>query len=393
MSELDPTPLALHPWRPATKTALTETAEQGVDLWTVLDERDDVVERARDRVIGAIADGDVGDAHDDPHVELLSYPIARVFASVADTNGGLREPNPGGAVYSETLARGEAARARTRLARIIDGDAAVIDTATVLGDLDLEDAVTIDDETATITVPQWLVLVGSWTDRWKLANRPVADGRVTIPRAELPTVLREAVYQRLAADLPVDVPDATASRLRDHDAIEAIRDAAEAADLRGYATRTIDTVVPEQFPPCMAALLDAIRSGEHLSHESRFAITSFLVSIGMSTDEIVDLYEVNPGFGEEMTRYQTDHIRTGGDGGESYTPPSCATMATRGDCVNRDDRCETISHPLAYYEKALEAMDEPPADGPPPCHDPDCTADSTAETDWTWCDDHGGDDE
>jgi DNA primase large subunit len=122
-------------------------------------------------------------------------------------------------------------------------------------------------------------------------------------------------------------------------------------------TREIDTVVPERFPPCMKALLDSIQKGEHLEHHSRFAITAFLTSIGMSTDEIIDLYMVNSSFGEEMTRYQTDHIR-GETSPTEYSPPSCATMQSYGDCVNKDDRCETISHPMAYYEKALDEADE-----------------------------------
>lgn len=61
----------------------------------------------------------------------------------------------------------------------------------------------------------------------------------------------------------------------------------------------------------------------------------------MSTDEIIDLYMVNPGFGEDITRYQTDHIR-GETSPTEYSPPSCATMQSYGDCVNMDDRCETI---------------------------------------------------
>jgi DNA primase large subunit len=36
-------------------------------------------------------------------------------------------------------------------------------------------------------------------------------------------------------------------------------------------------------------------------------------------------------------------------------------MQSYGDCVNMDDRCETIAHPMAYYEQAL---DEAEADDP-----------------------------
>ncbi|PSP46238.1 DNA primase regulatory subunit PriL, partial [Halobacteriales archaeon QH_1_68_42] len=117
---------------------------------------------------------------------------------------------------------------------------------------------------------------------------------------------------------------------------------------------------PELFPPCMKHLLDQVQKGEHLEHHSRFAIASFLTSIGMTTDEIVELFQVNPGFGEEATRYQVDHIR-GATSPTEYSPPSCATMQSYGDCYNRDDVCEDVideSHPLNYYEHMLDQEDE-----------------------------------
>lgn len=105
---------------------------------------------------------------------------------------------------------------------------------------------------------------------------------------------------------------------------------------------------PEKFPPCMAALLDRVREGDHLEHRARFALGSFLASIGLDTDEITQLLEIGEGFGRRATEYQIDHIR--GD----YDPPSCATLQRHGLCVELDDRCETIAHPLAYYDGALD---------------------------------------
>jgi DNA primase large subunit len=155
----------------------------------------------------------------------------------------------------------------------------------------------------------------------------------------------------VTAGLPFNVPAEIEAELTEE--IESIRETLADLDL----TRDIDTVVPDLFPPCMKALLDKVQRGDHLEHHSRFAITAFLASIGMSTDEIVELYQVNPGFGEEMTRYQTDHIR-GETSPTSYSTPSCATMQSYGDCVNKDDLCAKISHPMAYYEAKLDDSDE-----------------------------------
>jgi DNA primase large subunit len=183
--------------------------------------------------------------------------------------------------------------------------------------------------------------------KWRLSTRILEDGWVWISPAELNTLLERAVETRVEDGLPLSVPDAIATELGE--AVVEIESTLEDLDL----TREIDTVVPELFPPCMQHLLDRVQQGEHLAHHSRFAITSFLTNIGLHTDEIVDLYRTNPGFGEEMTRYQTDHIR-GDTSPTEYTAPACATMVAYGDCVNPDDLCDAISHPLSYYEVKLD---------------------------------------
>jgi DNA primase large subunit len=58
-----------------------------------------------------------------------------------------------------------------------------------------------------------------------------------------------------------------------------------------------------------------------------------------------------------VTRYQVDHIR-GETSPTQYSSPSCATMQSYGDCVNMDDLCERISHPMAYYERKLDDADD-----------------------------------
>jgi DNA primase large subunit len=55
---------------------------------------------------------------------------------------------------------------------------------------------------------------------------------------------------------------------------------------------------------------------------------------------------------EARVKYLAD-----GDGTQ-YPPPSCATMKTYGDCVDADERCERISHPLSYYTDAVEDAGE-----------------------------------
>ncbi|MDQ2051820.1 DNA primase regulatory subunit PriL [Natronolimnohabitans sp. A-GB9] len=338
----------LHARYPFLEAARDAVATEAVDLATVIEQDRAVVDRARERVVSAIEDGKTGDPHRDPRIELLSYPVARVLVSMVDERVLVRE-----------YARAEAATAYERFTTDFEDttelksvESTGIELETLLAEFELTDAIQQTTDGYRVDVGTYLQLAeDQYGDEWRLVNRAVTDGEVPVTEAELLSLLREAVRNRIEDGLPFDVPAVIATALEDE--TTAIRDVLSDLDL----TREIDTVVPDLFPPCMKALLDDIQKGEHLPHHSRFAITAFLASIGMSTDEIVDLYRINSAFGEEMTRYQTDHIR-GDTSPTEYSPPSCATMQSYGDCVNKDDLCERIPHPMAYYEERIDDADD-----------------------------------
>ncbi|RQG94008.1 DNA primase regulatory subunit PriL [Natrarchaeobius chitinivorans] len=339
----------LHARYPFLEAARETVATEAVDLATVVEREGAVVDRARQRVITAIEDGTTGEPHRDHRVELLSYPVARVLVSMVDER-----------VLVRRYARAEAATAYERFVddladttELKSVETAGLDLEDLFAEFDLEGAIReASDGEYRIAVGTYLPLAADlWDDGWRLVNRPLARGEVPVDEDELLELLREAIRDRIEDGLPFEVPEAIAVGLEDD--VTEIRDVLAELDL----TREIDTVVPDLFPPCMKSLLDQIQKGEHLPHHSRFAITAFLASIGMNTDEIVDLYRVNSSFGEEMTRYQTDHIR-GDTSPTEYSPPSCATMQSYGDCVNKDDLCERIPHPMAYYEQRIDDAED-----------------------------------
>jgi DNA primase large subunit len=338
----------LHARYPFLGEARHAVEEAGVDLAALVAEGGPPVERALERVELALEEGSVGDPHRRPRVELLSYPVARVLVSLVDEH-----------VLTRKYARAEAETAHERFTADFTTDTELrstadtsIDRADLLAEFDLTGAVRAGDDRYRVAVGTYLELAADRRgDDWRLVNRELRDGEVPVAEGELDRLLGAAVRERVAEGLPLSVPEAIGEELEGP--VEYLRELLADLDF----TRDIDTVVPELFPPCMRALLDRVQKGEHLEHHSRFAIASFLTSIGMSTDDIVDLFEVNPGFGEEATRYQVNHIR-GQTSPTEYSPPSCATMQSYGDCVNMDDRCETIAHPMAYYEGALDDADD-----------------------------------
>jgi DNA primase large subunit len=329
---------ARYPFLDAAREAVDEAAVDLADLVA----RDDPapVARAVGRVEAALSGDTTGDPHRRPRVELLSYPVARVLVSLVD------DP-----VLTRKYARAEAVTAHRRFTEDFDGDelrSASGERMTLdrlLREFDLSAAVTEVDDGFRVDVGTYLSLSGDLPGgRWRLANRALADGGVPVDREELHLLLRQAVERRVSSGLPLRVPEAIAAALET--AVEDVEDLLADLELAG----DIDTVVPDLFPPCMTNLLERVRDGQDLPEHSRFVLTSFLTAIGMDETEIAEFC------GGETNSYRTDRIATA-DGGTEYPPPSCETMVAYGDCVNTDELCETIPHPMKYYEKRLDSVD------------------------------------
>jgi DNA primase large subunit len=104
----------------------------------------------------------------------------------------------------------------------------------------------------------------------------------------------------------------------------------------------------------MRRLLSMAQMGENIPHQGRFALTSFLHTLGMSADDIIRLFSLSPDFDPKKSRYQVEHI-TGVISSTEYTPPECSTMKTYGICFDPDDLCkrEWMTHPLKYYRTKM----------------------------------------
>jgi len=319
----------------------------GVDLEELVGSGDRlVVDRGRDRVETALSEGHVGGPHRSTRVELLSYPVARVLVSLLD------EP-----MAVEAYARAEAATARERLTVDLPettdspeadggglaGPEAGVTLDRLLTEFDLADVVAGRDP-FRVDVATYLELSrGLEGEEWALVDRPLDAGRVPVDRTELYDLLERAVADRVADGLPLAVPEAIAEGLSGprSDVEEMLAD--------HDVPLEFDAVVPEAFPPCMRALLERTRAGESLPAHSQYALVGFLGAAGMDADAVADL--AGGELDRETIDHQLAHVR--GERGVEYAPPSCATMDAYGDCVNTDERCDTINHPLAYYDGAL----------------------------------------
>jgi len=329
-----------HARYPFLSTARAAVREEGVDLGALVARGDPAVERGRERVRSALVDGRIApDTPYDDRTELLSYPIARVLVSLLETPGAVRK-----------YAAAEAATARERFVADLDARRGV-DLATLLEEFDLDEAVVVDagDDGVRVAVPAYLRLAPDERG-WRLVARELADGWVPVETEELYDLLRAAVEERVASGLPLDVPSAVADSLGE--AVASL----EAAVGSIAPPLSFDRIDRRAFPPCVDALLaravDGPGAGENdggdgLDDRGRFVLTAFLAACGLDPEPLRTL----AGLHDETAVYAAERLA---DGDAAYPPPSCETMVEYGLCVNRDARCETIDHPLAYYGEALD---------------------------------------
>jgi DNA primase large subunit len=202
----------------------------------------------------------------------------------------------------------------------------------------------------------WKVHVSSYVvtssrlraEEWRLVNRRLVAGYVDTTRKELTRIVEEFLRGRLFEKPVFDI--------------------SEFEDILGNTLREVKNRVSREtkfevelgevdircFPPCMMEILSELQRGMNVPHTARFALTSFLINIGMSIDEVVDLFKSAPDFDEEKTRYQVEHIAGSRGKGVEYTSPSCDTMRTYHNCVAQCD----VRHPLIFYARCKKGGKE-----------------------------------
>ncbi len=184
--------------------------------------------------------------------------------------------------------------------------------------------------------------------KWKLINRRLEKGCVSITPFELARLLQEEVKhqiegladQELSAvpqDIQNDIENLRAAFIKMKPQLE-----------------EFDHIVHAQesdYPPCISGFMKRAAKGQHLSHTERFTLVTYLLRQGVSVDSIVSLFSNVSDFKEDKTRYQVENLagKTGGRT-EPYMTYNCDTLQTHGVCSGpADPICRTIRNPLNYH--------------------------------------------
>lgn len=321
---------------PFLKESAAYTKDRGISLQDII--QDIAYKRSRDlgrdRVLEALNHGEIGERPlleaEDQLRELLSYPMSRILVScIADP------------YLTRRYALAEAVSAARRLR---SEDAAFVEK--LAGELEVD--ITLTKDAFRMHFLDFLKLTNQMRHRsWKLINQRVESGFVHLSRDRAIRVLQNAIQKRVEAGLPLPVNDDILKAFTSE--IVHIKKLIEEKKAR-YKAEDLGRVRITRFPPCMYQLLAMIQAGENVPHTGRFAIVSFLHNIGLTNDEIFNLFSTVPDFDLSKTRYQIEHI-TGKISATEYTPPECSTMKSYGLCPGGDDLCHEpwMNHPLAYY--------------------------------------------
>jgi DNA primase large subunit len=196
---------------------------------------------------------------------------------------------------------------------------------------------------------------GFHDENWKLVNHLMINGEVYLTEREISRLLEEEVRKYIESKVEIKIkslPPLIMSR------VNKLKQLAAEKREQIQLEQMPDRVVMEAFPPCINSVYDRVSAGRPASHLGRFALTSFLLSIGMSGDDVFRFFRSVSDFNERMTRYQVEHIAGTRGSGTKYTPPNCSTLRTHGICISPISECKGAVNPLVCYKRLIKNFPE-----------------------------------
>ncbi len=291
-----------------------------------------ILYRAKERLLQAYKTGSVSEEFTDSDKELLSFHIALLLVKLI----GVEQ-------LAVKFSLAEARRVESFIERE-DKKALVSYIFKVVSGIDLGEVCEVFGGVQydyRIPVVEYIKrAVHLHSPEWKLVNRVVKEGFVYLTTHALTRLIREEIrmmiYSRIKSlQQPTPTPALQG-------AVEELKKVIKAL------TPIVQTTVrPTEYPPCVQHALDLLQKGQNIPHYGRFLMTTYLLNIGKSVEEVVALFAKAPDFNERITRYQVEHIAGLRGGGTKYKPPSCRTLQTHAFCFKTED-CDDIKNPLQF---------------------------------------------
>lgn len=296
----------------------------------------DVVKRAEDRVLEAIKSTKVSDKRSiNRDVEIMSFPVALMLVRSTNLNHLMNRYSLAEARRAESLLEHE-------------------DNEKIIEDI-FQRLLGVKLVRSSLSNFPFKISVTDYTKRavkfhkseWKLVNRIVQDGEVYVSQTDLIRLIREEISELILQRLQATkVPKLS----KDMDNI--VKRLIELTPPPRSSFSTLN-IAPENYPPCVKASLQMLEKGENVPHYGRFLMATYLLAVGKTVEQIMDLFPKSPDFKKSVTQYQVEHIAGIKGGRTKYTVPSCKTLQTHSFCFKDPVRCYEISSPLQYPSRKI----------------------------------------
>ncbi|MCZ2808008.1 MAG: DNA primase large subunit PriL [Candidatus Bathyarchaeota archaeon] len=188
---------------------------------------------------------------------------------------------------------------------------------------------------------------------WKLVNHLLINGEVYLTEREVSRLLEEEVRKYIEGKLDTKIKSLPPNIMA---RVNQLRQLAAKKREQIQLEEIPKRVVMEAFPSCIKGIYDRVAAGRPASHIGRFALTSFLLSIGMTVEDVFKFFRSVSDFNERMTRYQVEHIAGTRGSGTKYKPPNCTTLRTHGICISPEPECRRAVNPLVCYIRKLRTV-------------------------------------
>lgn len=325
---------------PFTSSATTYIRELGITIEDLVkEEYFRVLYRAKERIKEAIDRAQVTPDTSDVDVELLSYPVAIMLTLSSGSRPLIRR-----------VANAEAKRCLALLQ--LEEDEKLLEV--------VRDAFNWEVGRAKIKIGERLfdfyldlrnylkAATHFRSPYWKLVNRTVRDGAIYLKKSELARLAVEELKNRMAEKAPLNEPlPEELSKIVD-EIVSYYR--SKFGQVEEFEDANLLSKIAGEYPPCIRKMIEDVKSGKSLPHTARFAVTTFLLNIGKTVDEVIELFKNVADFDESKTRYQVEHIAGERGSKVRYAPPGCNLLKSFGLCTP-DEKCKHIRHPLAYYRR------------------------------------------
>ncbi len=279
----------------------------------------EVRKRAVERVLEALERGERGviPRLEKPWVELLSFPYARALVNY---------------VGDEWLRRRWGLAEAARVERLLHSEGDEILTL-IIKEVGITAVKTADGW--SMHYSNYLKLTNrlSTDPRFKLVNRLMDKGMVSLTKPEVIRLVRERLYDNLSEEKKT-------SPSWSPEEAGVIREA-----LNRRASRIMAPAPSGEWAPCMVALSNRVADAGHFG---LFALAAYMANKNYDVNSIVDVLRVRSDFDERIARYQVEHIAGLRGSRVRYKPPSCQSMKTHGLCIDNGRYCNGIKNPLQY---------------------------------------------